>query len=154
MQSDLTLIALQTLILTDLQKEGTIAERETAIDTFSTTDAKIMVDNVLKIRGFHFPTGKRIDRTKLVFRSFISCKGLRIKKAGAEITITAHSVIVKALDRRHRFVAPIGAHPATDALCGINLPNNCLAADFLFGGEQTDGTEEPGGKTIPATRFQ
>lgn len=112
-----------------------------------------MVDDVLKIGGFHCPAGKRIDRTELIFCPFISCKGLRIKKAGAKITIPAHGEIVKALDRRHHFVTPVRTHTATDTFFGIDLPNEHIADDFFLCREKADGTEQTCRETVSATRF-
>jgi len=153
MQSDLTLVALQTLFLTDLQKEGAVSEGETAVHTLSAPDTFFMIDDVLKIGGFYFMAGKRIDRTELIFRSFIPGEGLRIKKAGAKITISAHGKIVKTLDCRHYFVASVGAHAATDTFFGIDLPNEHAACDFFLCSEKADGTEQTCRDTVSATCF-
>jgi len=137
MQSDLALVALHTFISADLQKEGTVAECKAAVHTFSATDANIVIDDVLKIGGFDFSAGKGIDRTELIFCSGVPCKGLWIEKAGAEIAVTAHGGIVETLDRRNRFVASVRTDSATDALSGIDLPDERIAGDFLFCGERT-----------------
>jgi hypothetical protein len=154
MQSDLTLIALQTLLLADLQKERTVSEGKTAVHTPSAADAAIVVDDVLKIGRFDFSSGKRIDWTLLIFRSFIPCERLRIKKAGTKITVTAHGKIVKALDRRNYFITSIRTHSAADTFFGINLPNECTADDLLFYTEKTDESGQTGGNAVSATRFQ
>ena len=145
---------MQTLFLTDLQEERTIAERETAVHTFSATDAEIVVNDVLEVGRLHFPTGKRIDRAPLVFRPFVSCKGLRIEKTGAKITIATHREIVETFDRRDHFGAFVRTNSATDTFFGIDLPNRRVADDFLFFCEKTNGTEQSGGNAVSATRFQ
>jgi hypothetical protein len=52
----LALVALQTLLLTDLQKERAVSEGEATVHTLSATDAKFVVDDVLKIGGFDKPS--------------------------------------------------------------------------------------------------
>ena len=135
-----TLIALQTFILTDLQKKRTVAERETTVHTLPAADAKVVINNVLKIRSFDFPAGKSIDRTELIFRSLVSCEKLRIKKAGTEIAIAAHGVIVETFDRRNQFVTPVRTYAASNTFCRINLPNERIASDFLLTGKKTNGS--------------
>jgi len=111
-----------------------------------------MVDDILEIGRLYFSAGKRIDRTKMVFRSFIPCKRLRIEVAGTEIAVPAHGEIVETFDSRDHLVAPVGTHSASDTFLGIDLPNECIAGDFLFGGEITDEPDDADGNTIPATR--
>ena len=151
---DGTLVAVQTFFSTNLQVERTVTERKTAIHTFSATDAKIMVDDVLEIRVFDEPPRYRVGGAELVFGSGISGEGLRIEKAGAEIAIAAHGVIVKALDRRNRFDTFVRTDSAADTFCGINLPNKCVAGNFLLGSKKADNADESGGNTASAARFE
>jgi hypothetical protein len=153
-QGDLALVALQTFFLADLQKERAVAEGKTAIHTFSAADTKVMVNDVFKIGRFNFPAGKRVGRTQLVFRPFISCKGLRIEKAGTKVTISAHGKVVKTLDRRNRFITSVRTYSATNTFFGINLPNGRASTDSIFCTKKTHGTGNAGSNTEAATRFQ
>jgi hypothetical protein len=131
---------LQAFVLTDLQIERAISEREATIHTLSATDTKVGVDDILEIGKFHFPTGKGISRTHLIFRSRVPCEKLRIEKTGTEIAVTAHCVSVKTLDCRNQFVAPVCTNTAPDTFIGVNLPNERITGNFLLTGKQTGGT--------------
>ena len=154
MQGDGTLVTVQTLLSADLQKERTVAERETAVHALAAADAKIVVDDVLKIRVFDKSSGNRVGGAELVFGSSISGEELRIKKAGAEIAIAAHRVIVKALDCRNCFDALVCTDAATDTLCRVNLPNKGITGDFFLGSKKADNADETGSNTGSAARFE
>jgi len=113
-----------------------------------------VVDDVFEIGRLDFPAGKRIDRTLLILRTFVSCKWLRIKKTGTKIAVTAHGKIMKALDRRNNLVALIRTHSAADTFFRIDLPDERIADDLLFDTEQTDKPRQTGGNAVPAARFQ
>jgi len=135
-----TLVALQAQVLPDLQEEGTVSEGEAAVHTFSAAYTEIVVNNVLEIGPFHFPTRKGIGRAHLVFCSCVPCKKLWVEKAGAKITIAAQCPILETLDRRNQFGTSVGTDAAPDTFVGINLPNERITGNFLLTGEQTGGT--------------
>jgi hypothetical protein len=153
MQRNRTLIALQAVLLIDLQKERAVAERKTAVHTFSAADTNTLINHVFKIRTLDIAAGNCVDRTKLIFRSGISCKGLRIKKAGTEVAVAAHFEIMKTFDCRNGFDTSVRTLTAADTFVRINLPNGGTGGDFLFDGKETGETDQTGNGTASATIF-
>jgi len=145
---------METFFTADLQEERTVSKRETAVHTFSASDAKIVVNDVLKIRGFDKPTDNRIDGTELIFCACIPGKRLRIKKASAEIAVSAHRIIVETFDSRDRFDTTVCTHSATDTFFRIDLPDGRIACNFFLCREKTDATDETGSNATPAARLQ
>jgi len=150
----MALVALQTLVLPNLQKERTVAECKAAVHTFPASDAKIVIDDIFKIGRLYFSSEKSVERTELVFRSFVSGEGLRIEKAGAEVAVAAHGKIVKTFNGRNQFVALISADSAPDAFLRINLPNERIPCNFVFCGEKSNGTEQAACNAVSAKGFQ
>ena len=145
MQGDGTLVALDTAFLINLQEERTVAERDTAVDTFSATDTKIIVDHVFEVRRLDFTAANRSGRTKLILRSGVSRNRLRIEKARAEITVSTHLEIVETFDRRNRQDATIGATAAADTAMRINLPSRCVGGHLFLDGKkarQADNSDD------------
>ena len=153
---DGTLVAVDTMVVSDLQVERAIAEHRATLYAFGGTDAELFVDRVIVVWVFDELPLDRAGRAELVFSGGGEFVGLWLKVTGAELAITAHGETVDAFDRRLFQYAFRSAPAALRAFPRVNLPDRagCASApdQTQKHAAQTDhaGTTHDVAKKIPA----
>ncbi len=92
------MITVQTTLMAYLEKEGAVAERGAAFDTFAAADTQLFVNNIFVIGMLNKSALDGSRWAELVFRSGVQGVGLRLEVAGAELAIPAHGEFVDTFD--------------------------------------------------------
>jgi len=85
--------------MTYLKKERTIAERIASLDAFPAADTQRFINDVFVVGFLNETSLDGACRAELVFRAGIEGVWLRLKIAGTEFTVAAHSKFVNTFDR-------------------------------------------------------
>jgi len=125
---DGTLVAVDTMVVSDLQMERAVAEHRAALHAFGATDAERFVDRVFVVWVFDELPLDRAGRAELVFSGGGEFVGLRLKVTGAELAIAAHVETVDAFHRRLFQHAFRRAPAALRTFPRVNLPDRAGGA--------------------------
>jgi hypothetical protein len=115
------LIAVKTEIVPDLQVERSVPEGGTPLYTFGTANAKLFIDNVLKIGLLDKLPLDGCGGTELVLGTGLQL-GSRLEIAATQIAVPAQGVCVDTLHRGFGLHTFGGTPSALGTFKGIDLP--------------------------------
>lgn len=117
------LVAVNTAVVANLQKERAVPETIAAFNTLRTADAELLINLVLVVRVFDERALDGAGRAKLIFSCGAECVWFRLEIPGAEIAVTAHGERVNAFHSGLFKHTLRGAVAASKAFLRINLPD-------------------------------
>jgi hypothetical protein len=129
------LVAVQTAIVTHLEKQRAVTESIAPLDAFAAAVTEFFIDGVLVVGILHKGPLYGSERTELIFGARIQFLRFRLKVAGAEVAVSANSVGMNAFDGGFLQYAVSGAVAALNTYARIDLPDRI--APFAFSAQET-----------------
>ena len=93
-----TFIAIQAQILLNLEIQGAVAKRRTALDAFAASVAQTLVDGIFEIWLLHKFPGNGTRGTEHVFGSGVKFFHIGTVVSATQVAVATHLIGMKALD--------------------------------------------------------